>query len=83
MSDAVKIALIMACSTMVLGIVNVIISITHGKKLSDIHVQINSRMDELLRTANAGQILRRGIRAGPQGKITSIRTDTNSRVRGV
>lgn len=57
MSDAIKIALITAIATAlpltVIGIANIVIGLRSSRRLSDIHIQINSRMDQLLKMTAA------------------------------
>jgi hypothetical protein len=53
MSEAVTIALIVAMPPTLLGVASLIASIKNGEKIEGVHVSINSRMDQLLRAANA------------------------------
>lgn len=53
MSEDVTVALIIAIPPTIIGLLNALLSWKHGAKLEQYHVQINSRMDQLLVTTAA------------------------------
>jgi hypothetical protein len=53
MTEAVQIAMIVAVPPTLLGAAALVASIRNGNKIHDVHVGINSRMDELVKASKA------------------------------
>jgi hypothetical protein len=53
MTEAVEIALIVAVPPTIASVAAVIMSIKNGTKIQEVHLGINSRMDELVRASKA------------------------------
>lgn len=71
MSDPVKVAIITAIPILIIGIMNMLIGLRGNRRLSDIHVQINSRMDQLLQV-NAAKSLADGKAEGIQSERDKV-----------
>ena len=53
MSEAITIALIVATPTTIASLAALIVSIRNGSKIQQVHIGINSRMDELVKASKA------------------------------
>ena len=53
MTEAVQIALIVATPPTLLGVAQLISSIKNGHGIKDVHLSINSRMDQLVQASKA------------------------------
>jgi hypothetical protein len=53
MTDAVQIAMIVAIPPTLLGAAALVASIRNGTKIQDVHLSINSRMDQLVKASKA------------------------------
>jgi hypothetical protein len=68
MSDAVIIALIVAVPTTLTALASLIVSLRNGRKLEQVHVATNSKMDLLLAVTGASEKAKGVIEGREQGR---------------
>jgi hypothetical protein len=68
MSDAVIIALIVAIPTTVTALAGLVVSLRNGRKIEQVHVATNSKMDQLLEVTGASEKAKGVIEGREQGR---------------
>jgi hypothetical protein len=68
MSDAVIIALIVAIPTTVTALASLIVSLRNGRKIEQVHVATNSKMDKLLEVTGASEKAKGFIEGRERGR---------------
>jgi uncharacterized membrane protein len=68
MSDAVIIALIVAVPTTLTALASLIVSMRNGRKIEQVHIATNSKMDQLLSVTGASEKAKGVIEGREQGR---------------
>lgn len=69
LSESLQIAIIVGLGPFIMSVSSLISSLRHTKKLNELHIQINSRMDELIKAA---------FLAGESQEKLSVKAKTNA-----